>query len=65
MPGQTGILAVGAVSERPVVQSGQLAVAPTMRVTLTSDHRAVDGAYAASFLAQLRSILEKPVPLLM
>jgi len=65
MPGQTGILAVGAVAERPVVQSGQLAVAPTMRVTLTSDHRAVDGAYAASFLAQLRSILEKPVPLLM
>jgi pyruvate dehydrogenase E2 component (dihydrolipoamide acetyltransferase) len=35
-----------------------------MRVTLSSDHRTVDGAYAASFLADLRSILEKPVTLL-
>lgn len=65
MPGQPAILAVGAVRERPVVQSGQLAVAATMRVTLSSDHRIVDGAYAASFLAELRSILEKPVSLLM
>ncbi|MDD2542627.1 MAG: dihydrolipoamide acetyltransferase family protein [Desulfuromonadaceae bacterium] len=65
MPGQTGILAVGAVIERPVVRNGQLAVAATMRVTLSSDHRAVDGAYAASFLAELRSTLEKPVSLLM
>ncbi|HXE97129.1 MAG TPA: dihydrolipoamide acetyltransferase family protein [Dongiaceae bacterium] len=65
MPGQTGILAVGAVVKRPVVRSGQLAVAATMRVTLSSDHRTVDGAYAASFLAELRSSLEKPVSLLM
>ena len=65
MPGQTGILAVGTVTERPVVQGGQLAVAATMRVTLCSDHRSVDGAYAASFLAELRSILEKPVSLLL
>ncbi|MBW4054414.1 MAG: 2-oxo acid dehydrogenase subunit E2 [Proteobacteria bacterium] len=65
MPGQTGILAVGAIIERPVVRTGLLAVAATMRVTLSSDHRTVDGAYAASFLAELRSVLEKPVSLLM
>lgn len=65
MPGQSGILAVGSVKERPIVQGGQLAVAATMRVTLTCDHRVVDGAYAASFLAELRSLLEKPVALLM
>jgi pyruvate dehydrogenase E2 component (dihydrolipoamide acetyltransferase) len=66
MPGQAGILAVGTVRERPVVQDGgRIVAAATMRVTLTSDHRAVDGAYAASFLAKLRSIMEKPVALLM
>lgn len=64
-PGQRAILAVGAVSRRPVVRNGQLAVASTMRVTLSSDHRMVDGAYAASFLAELRHSLEKPVSLLL
>ncbi len=65
MPGQVAILAVAAVSERPLVRNGQLAVAPTMRVTLSSDHRSIDGAYAASFLAELRMLLEKPVALLL
>ncbi|HIJ94876.1 MAG TPA: 2-oxo acid dehydrogenase subunit E2 [Desulfuromonadales bacterium] len=65
MPGQTAILAVGAVKRRPAVCNDQLVVAATMRVTLCSDHRAIDGAYAASFLAALRSALEKPVALLM
>jgi pyruvate dehydrogenase E2 component (dihydrolipoamide acetyltransferase) len=64
-PGQTAILAVGAVSRRPVVRNGELAVASTMRVTLSSDHSKVDGAYAASFLAELRHSLEKPVSLLL
>jgi pyruvate dehydrogenase E2 component (dihydrolipoamide acetyltransferase) len=64
MPGQTAILAVGAVSERPVVRNGGIVAAATMRVTLSSDHRTVDGAYAARFLAELRTILEKPVSLL-
>jgi pyruvate dehydrogenase E2 component (dihydrolipoamide acetyltransferase) len=64
LPGQVAILAVGAVAERPVVRNGQLAVAPTVRMTLSSDHRVVDGAYAARFLAELRRILEHPVPLL-
>ena len=64
MPGQTAILTVGAVSERPVVREGRLVAATTMRATLSSDHRIIDGAYAARFLAGLRSILEKPVSLL-
>jgi len=64
MPGQTAILAVGAVRERPVVRNGGLVAAATVRVTLSSDHRSVDGAYAARFLADLRAVLEKPVSLL-
>jgi len=64
VPGQVAILAVGAVAERPAVRNGQLAVAPTMRITLSSDHRVVDGAYAARFLTELRRTLEHPVPLM-
>lgn len=64
MPGQVAILAVGAVTQRAIVRNSTLAAAATMRVTLSSDHRTVDGAYAARFLAELRSILEKPVSLL-
>jgi pyruvate dehydrogenase E2 component (dihydrolipoamide acetyltransferase) len=64
LPGQTAILAVGAVTERPAVRNGQVVAAATVRVTLSSDHRSVDGAYAARFLAELRTILEKPVSLL-
>ena len=64
LPGQTAILAVGAVGERPVVREGHVVAAATMRLTLCCDHRSVDGAYAARFLSDLRSILEKPVSLL-
>lgn len=64
LPGQTAILAIGAACERAVVRNGSIAAGTTMRVTLSCDHRCVDGAYAASFLAELRSLLEKPVSLL-
>ena len=64
MPGQVAILAAGAVAERPVIRSGAVTAAATVRVTLCSDHRVVDGAYAARFLAALKSNLEKPVSLL-
>ncbi|HEX9079453.1 MAG TPA: dihydrolipoamide acetyltransferase family protein [Desulfuromonadaceae bacterium] len=63
MPGQPAILAVGAVAERPAVHNGELVVAPTMRVTLSADHRIVDGALGAAFLAELRRILEQPLTL--
>lgn len=64
MPPQAAILAVGAVADRPVVRDGQLAVARTMRATLSCDHRVVDGAYAAQFLGELRRVLENPVLML-
>jgi pyruvate dehydrogenase E2 component (dihydrolipoamide acetyltransferase) len=59
-PPQVAILAVGAVEEKPVVREGQIVVRPLMELTLTCDHRAVDGAVAAEFLATVRSMLEEP-----
>jgi pyruvate dehydrogenase E2 component (dihydrolipoamide acetyltransferase) len=59
-PPQAAILAVGAVEERPVAQAGDLVVRPLMSLTLTCDHRAVDGATAAEFLRELKTLLEEP-----
>ncbi|MBU5637164.1 2-oxo acid dehydrogenase subunit E2 [Geomonas sp. Red69] len=64
-PSQAGVLAVGAVVDVPVLRSGVLANAKVMKVTLSADHRVVDGAYAAQFLVELRDVLENPVRLLM
>lgn len=63
-PAQAGVLAVGAVLDAPVVRSGVLAGAKVMKVTLSADHRVVDGAYAAQFLKALKEVLENPVRLL-
>jgi pyruvate dehydrogenase E2 component (dihydrolipoamide acetyltransferase) len=63
-PPESCILAVGAVQKQPVVKNDQLAVGYRMRVTLSSDHRVVDGALAAQFLAEVRRLLESPVSLL-
>ncbi|MCX7055445.1 MAG: dihydrolipoamide acetyltransferase family protein [Proteobacteria bacterium] len=54
-PPQVAILAIGAMEERPVVRHGALAVGRVMTVTLSSDHRVVDGADAAAFLAALKA----------
>ncbi|HET8652399.1 MAG TPA: dihydrolipoamide acetyltransferase family protein [Gaiellaceae bacterium] len=59
-PPQVAILAVGAVEERPVVSGGDIVARPLMSLTLTCDHRAVDGADAADFLRTVRSMLEEP-----
>ena len=56
-PPQVAILAVGAAEARPVVRDGALAVATRMTVTLSSDHRVVDGAAAAAFLATLAELV--------
>lgn len=63
-PPQAGILAVGSVGERPVVRDGALEVGHTVHLTLSCDHRAVDGARAAEFLREVRERLENPVRLL-
>jgi pyruvate dehydrogenase E2 component (dihydrolipoamide acetyltransferase) len=63
-PPQSGILAVGAAKEQPVVIDGQLTVAKVMRCTLSADHRAVDGALAAQWLAAFTHRIENPVSLL-
>ena len=59
-PPQVAILAVGAVKPTPIVVDGEVDVAPMMYVTLTCDHRAIDGADGAEFLRTLVSIVEQP-----
>jgi pyruvate dehydrogenase E2 component (dihydrolipoamide acetyltransferase) len=59
-PPQAGILAVGAIEERAVVEDGELKIQPRMDMTLTVDHRSVDGATAAEFLRTVKSFLEEP-----
>ena len=59
-PPQAAILAVGATADRVVVEDGEMVVRPMMTMTLTVDHRAVDGAAAADFLRTLKSFVEDP-----
>ncbi len=63
-PPEGSILAVGAIVEKPVVRQGQVSVGHTMKMTLSSDHRIIDGAVAAKFLQDLRHVLEHPAVLL-
>ena len=60
-PPQSTILAVGTAEERAVVRNGQLAVATIMSVTLSCDHRAVDGALGAELMAAFKKLIENPV----
>ncbi len=62
-PPQAAILAVGAITERPVVRDGEIATAHLMRVNLACDHRILYGAPAAEFLARVRALLEEPLSL--
>jgi pyruvate dehydrogenase E2 component (dihydrolipoamide acetyltransferase) len=64
-PPQAAILAVGSIRERPVVRNGQLAVAKTMRVTLSADHRVLNGVEAGRFLEDLKHTLEQPIVLVL
>jgi pyruvate dehydrogenase E2 component (dihydrolipoamide acetyltransferase) len=59
-PPQAAILAVGATEERVVARDGELEVLPMVTLTATFDHRAVDGADGAEFLATVKSFLEEP-----
>ncbi|MGB0572064.1 MAG: pyruvate dehydrogenase complex dihydrolipoamide acetyltransferase [Alphaproteobacteria bacterium] len=62
---QGAILAVGAGEQRPVVHDGELAVATVMSLTLSVDHRALDGAIGAEYMAALKSLIEEPLGLLL
>ena len=59
-PPQAAILAVGSTEEKPVVVDGQVVVRPRMELTLTCDHRAIDGATGAQFLGDVKAFLEDP-----
>ena len=64
-PPQAGILAVSAGEQRPVVKNGALAIATVMTLTLSVDHRVIDGALAAEFLQTLKRNIEDPLSLML
>ncbi len=59
-PPEAGILAVGGIEETPVVVDGQVTVRPRMRITMSCDHRVIDGAQGSRFLQTLKAMLEEP-----
>jgi pyruvate dehydrogenase E2 component (dihydrolipoamide acetyltransferase) len=59
-PPQAAILAVGAAQERPVVEAGEVVVRPMLTMTLTCDHRTIDGSTASDFLRTVKELLEEP-----
>jgi pyruvate dehydrogenase E2 component (dihydrolipoamide acetyltransferase) len=63
-PPQNSILAVGSLAHRPFVVDGQLVVRPTMKLTLSADHRVMDGALGAELLGRIVEMLERPALLL-
>jgi pyruvate dehydrogenase E2 component (dihydrolipoamide acetyltransferase) len=63
-PPEAAILAVGTIKQQPVVVDGQVGVGHRMKVTLSGDHRAIDGATAAQFLQVVKRLLEQPLMLM-
>jgi len=64
-PPEAGILAIGGVEETPVVENGQVVVKPLLKVTMSCDHRVIDGATGARFLQTLKGMLEEPAAILL
>ncbi|MGH7691032.1 MAG: dihydrolipoamide acetyltransferase family protein, partial [Gemmatimonadaceae bacterium] len=62
-PPEAGIIAVGGIEEKPVVRDGEITVRKRLRVTMSCDHRVIDGATGAKFLQTLRRMLENPLML--
>jgi pyruvate dehydrogenase E2 component (dihydrolipoamide acetyltransferase) len=63
-PPDACILAIGGIQTKPVVKNGNIVIGNTMKVTLSCDHRVVDGATGAKFLQTLKSLLEEPIRIL-
>jgi pyruvate dehydrogenase E2 component (dihydrolipoamide acetyltransferase) len=64
-PPEAAILAVGTIKQQPVVVDGRLSIGHRMKVTLSGDHRAIDGATAAQFLQIVKRLLEQPLTLML
>jgi pyruvate dehydrogenase E2 component (dihydrolipoamide acetyltransferase) len=64
-PPEAGILAVGSTIEKPVVEDGEVVVRRRMRVTMSCDHRVIDGATGARFLGTFRAMLENPLEMML
>jgi pyruvate dehydrogenase E2 component (dihydrolipoamide acetyltransferase) len=60
-PPEAAILAVGAMTPKPVVREGEIVVRQMMRVTMSCDHRVIDGATGARFLQTFKKLLENPM----
>jgi pyruvate dehydrogenase E2 component (dihydrolipoamide acetyltransferase) len=63
-PPEAGILAVGGIEETPVVEDGEVVVRPRMKITMSCDHRVIDGAQGARFLQTLKGMLQEPAAIL-
>ena len=64
MPPEAAVLAVGAIRTVPVAEAGRIAPGRRMKVTLSCDHRALDGVQAAKFLLEFKRVMEHPQALL-
>ena len=64
-PPEVCILAMGMIVEKLMLENGQLKTVPVMHITGSFDHRVVDGAYGAKFLAELKRLLEAPAMMLL
>jgi pyruvate dehydrogenase E2 component (dihydrolipoamide acetyltransferase) len=64
-PPEAAILAVGTIKQKPVIMDGQLSIGHRMKVTLSGDHRAVDGVTGAQFLQIVKRLLEQPLTLML
>ena len=64
-PPEAGILAIGQTVEKPVVVAGEVVVRKRMRVTMSCDHRVIDGATGAAFLGTFKAMLENPLEMIL
>jgi pyruvate dehydrogenase E2 component (dihydrolipoamide acetyltransferase) len=64
-PPESAILAIGSIVAKPVVKKGQIVIGQTLKATLSSDHRIIDGAIAARFLGDFKKLMENPTLLLL
>ena len=62
---QSAAVAVGGVTEEPVVKDGQIVIGKRMRFTVSADHRITDGAGSAQFAAEVKRLLENPMRLML